>query len=180
MRFIKLSMQFVAFVMLFIFLACAPSTKFSAISKDEAYQGHPGKIMVVNAFQDPATRRLFEDEFVRVIKDQKGDAVASYVVMPELVVSDTNAIAAQANAVGADTLLINVPLGTTTTSTGNVSSYQNILHIKTRTDVIDMKSNRFIMTISAETRVLEGQVRIVVIQSYIKDLVNKLSEAGLF
>jgi hypothetical protein len=156
------------------------STKFYAISKDEAYQGHHGKILVINAFQDPATRRLFEDEFVRVIKDRNIDAVVSYSVMPELVVANKNAIAAQANTIGADTILINIPIGVEMTQTGNPTTYQNILHIKTQTDVIDMKSNLLIMTISAETRALEGEVRIVAIQSYIKDVVNKLSQLGLF
>ena len=73
MRALRLSVQFAAFIMLFLFLACS-STKFTALWKDKTYQGHPEKILVINAFPNPATRRIFEDEFVMALKDRKIDA----------------------------------------------------------------------------------------------------------
>ena len=55
MRVLKLSMQFAAFIMLFILIACTTtSTKFTDVWKDETYQGHPEKILVINMFQDPS------------------------------------------------------------------------------------------------------------------------------
>ncbi|NTW57979.1 MAG: hypothetical protein HGB21_00435 [Nitrospirae bacterium] len=187
MRVLKVSMQLAAFIMLFIFLACTtPSTKFSAIWKDETYQGHPKKILVINMFQDTSIRRIFEDEIVKALKDHKVDAVVKYAVAPpDMLVSDKDAIAAQAKEVGADTVLITRPVGTRRDATGALSVY-----INTQTDVYDMKSNKLISYATAETQIQHGigrqggapdsQDYLKSVPSYVKDLVNKLSQAGLF
>ncbi len=79
MRILRLSIRFAAFIMLFIFLACAStSTKFSSMWKDETYQGHPEKILVISTFQNASIRRLFQDEVVKALKDHKVDAVVRY------------------------------------------------------------------------------------------------------
>ena len=175
MRVLRISLQFTAFMMLFIFVACA-STKFSAVWKDETYQGRPEKVLVINAFPSPATRRLFEEEFVKALKDRRIDAVVSYTAMPDPIVSDMNAIAAQANAVGADTVLINKPLGTTqgeTSGAGGIT-YKDV-YVNTQTDVYDMKSKKLIMSATAETWIFQGDPYPAQIRSYVKALVNKLS-----
>jgi hypothetical protein len=159
--------------MLFIFLACA-STKFSDIWKDETYQGPPTRILVINTFKDPSIRRLFQDKMVKTLKDHKVDAVAKYTVLPpDQVVYNTEAIAAQAKEVGADTVLITKPAGT------SEHSYFN-----THTDVYDMKTNKLISYVSAETKRQIGsfnpQDYVNYVPSYVKDLVNKMSKAGLF
>jgi hypothetical protein len=187
MRYIRLSMQFAAFIMLFLFLACTTtSTKFSAIWKDETYQGRPKKILVINMFQDPSIRRLFEDEIVKALKDRKVDAVVKYtVVPPDTVVSDKDAIAAQAKEVGADTVLITRPAGTRRDVTGSLvrAAVWNV-YINTQTDVYDMKSNKLISFASAETLIQlqspDLQHYLNQVPSYVKDLVNKLSKAGLY
>ena len=112
MRALRLSMQFAAFIMLFILLACTTtSTKFSNLSKDEAYQVQTEKILVINAFREPGYRMQFEDGFVTALKIRRIDAVVSYRVMPNPLVDDKDAIAVQAKSVGADTVFINRPLG---------------------------------------------------------------------
>jgi hypothetical protein len=180
MRASKVSLQLAALVMLFFLLACAP-TKFSTIWKDETYHSHPKKILVINAFPNPANRRLFEDEFVKALKDRKTDAVASYTVMPEPVVSDKEAIAAQAKEVGADTVLISTPLGETTGETlGAGGVVYKELYINTQTDVYDMKLNRLVLSTTAETWIQPGKPYPSQIQAYVKTLVLKLSEQGLF
>lgn len=180
MRIARLSVQFAAFITLFIFLACT-STKFSALWKDETYQGHPEKMLVINTFRDPQIRRLFQDEMVKALKDHKVDAVVKYTVLPpDTVVSDKDAIAAQAKEVGADTVLITKPAGARWDPTGDSVDSD----INTHTDVYDMKTNKLISFVSAETRIRGGSPSISLyrnhVPSYVKDLVNKLSKARLF
>jgi hypothetical protein len=151
---LRVTQPFAAFIMVCIILGCT-STKFSAIWKDETYPGNPAKILVINTFKDPSIRRHFQDEMVKALKDRKVDAVA------------------QAKEVGADTVLITRPAGT------SGHSYFN-----THTDVYDMKTNKLIAFVSAETRMQAGSPDprdyISYVPSYVKDLVQKLSKAGLF
>jgi hypothetical protein len=177
MRVLRLSLQFALFIILFLFTACT-STKFSTIWKDETYQGHPGKILVINAFSNPANRRLFEEELVKALKDRRIDAVTSYTIMPDPVVSDKDAIAAQAKEVGADTVLINRPIGTTMRETQGFTVYED-LYVNTQTDVYDMKSNTLIMRAIAETWIRQDIPYSLHIKSYVKDFVQMLSRQGL-
>ena len=203
MRVLRLSMQFAAFVMLILLMACT-STKFKVVRKDEAYQERPRKILVMNELKNPATRRLFEDELVKSLKERGVDAVVSYTNMPDQIVSDKKAIEAQANAignmpdrimpdkniiaaqayaVGADIVLISKPRGSEidiTTGTGATGTYYEDRYVNMQTDIYDMKSNRLILTASAETWVNQDKPYLKQIQSYVKDLVNKLSQLGLF
>lgn len=186
MRGLRISLQFAAVITMFLFMACAStSTKFSSIWKDKTYQVQPEKILVISTFQNPATRWTFEDEIVRALKNRRIDAVMSYTVMPDMpapVLVDKDAIAAKAKEVGADMVLINEPLGRTAyVFTGDASDFAHRgIYINTLTEVFDMKSNRLIMSASAETWVRYGIPITILVQSYVKDLVNKLSQLGLF
>lgn len=184
MKTLKTSYRFTAFLVLLVLVSCT-STKFPSVWKDETYQGRPAKIMVVSTFKDPGSRRLFEDELVKALKDHRVDAAASYTVLPDQSVSDKNAIALQAKELGADTVLINKPGGARREDvTGPWSTEYNLemsdVYITTQTEIYDMKSDRLIMTASAETWVREGISNAVLLQSYIRDLVRKLSQKGLF
>jgi hypothetical protein len=183
---LRISLQCSAFVMLFHFTACTkPTTYFSSIWKDETYQAQTEKILVINAFGDPGYRRQFEDGFVTALKDRRIDAVVSYRVMPDIVTQvlvDKDALAVQAKAVGADTVFINRPLGTEqrdvwVSNTDGTDKYK--LYINTQTDVYDMKTNRLVFSVSAETRIKKNKLYADQIQSYIKDLINMMSQAGL-
>jgi hypothetical protein len=181
MRAFRLFLQFIAFVMFFLFIACT-STKFSSVWKDEAYQERPGKILVINAFKNPENRRLFEDDFVKELQDRRVDAVVSYTVMPDPVVSNKEAITALAKNVGADTVLINRPLGIRSDEASGAGVYgvYEDLFISTQTDIFDMKSNRMVLSASAETWIRQGEPYSKLIQAYVKDLANKMSRLGLF
>ncbi len=176
----RIFLQFASLAMFLLFIACA-STKFSDIWMDETYQGPPQKVLVINSFPNPVNRRLFEDEFVKELKGHRIDAVASYDFMPSPVVSDKKSIAAQAKQISADTVLINRPIGTRMGESGGYGNptYEN-LYIKTQTDVYDMKSNRLVLSASAETWIRHGSPFSSRIHSYVKDLVNRLSREGLF
>lgn len=201
----RASPAFVLCMMLFLTAACATApTKFSVVSKDEAYQENPRKVLVINASKNPGTRRLFEDELVKALNDRGIDAVVSYTNMPGQMVSDKNAIAAQANAVnrmpdpvvsdkntiaaqayasGADTVLISKPRGSEineiTGSRETGASYED-LYINTQTEVYDIKSNRLVLTVLAKTWIREGEPADRIIKSYVKDLINELSRMGVF
>ena len=179
MRAFRLSLQFALLIILFLFIACA-STKFSTEWKDETYQVRPKKILVISAFKFPSHRRLFEDEFVMALKDRRIDAVVSYNVMPDPVVVDKDAIAVQAKAVGADTVLINRPIDATTPENESGGRTYWDLYVNTQTEVYDMKSNRLVLSATAKTSTLQGESYTILMQSYVKDLVNKLSQLGLF
>jgi hypothetical protein len=185
MRVLKLSFQFTAFIMMFIFMACtSTSTNFFTLWKDETYQVRPQKILVISAFHNPATRWTFEDELVRALKNRGIDAVMSYTVMPDMpdsVLEDKGVIAAKAMEAGADTVLIDGPFGRTTDEFMDASGVTHLdIHIKTQTEIFDMKSNRLIMSASAETWVRNGMPYTILVQSYVKELVNKLSQLGVF
>jgi hypothetical protein len=206
MRVLRLSMQFAAFVMLFLFMACSTApTKFSAVWKDEAYQERPGKILVINAVKDHTVRRLYEDELVKALKERKIDAIVSYTNMSDKMVADKNPIATQANtldnmpdpivsdkktiatqayAVGADTVLISKPRGRQIEDSINVATGFPIedgdLYINLQTDVYDMKSNRLVLTVLAEIWIREREPFAKIIESHVKDLVHELSRLGLF
>jgi hypothetical protein len=185
MRSLRLSSQLSLFFMLFLFIACA-STKFSTIWKDEAYQGHPKKILVINTFPNPSTRRVFEDEIVKELKERRVDAVASYTDMPNEVVSDKNAIAAQAKEIGADTVMINKLIGLTKSETATAGGYSYTgrvytdVYIDTQTDIYDMNSNKLVSSVSAATWIQPDDPYSKQIKSFVKDLVSQLSRLGFF
>jgi hypothetical protein len=185
MRNLRISLQFATFMMLFFFVACTkPTTIFSTIWKDETCQVQPKKVLVINAYKNPASRKFFEDGFETALKDLRIDAVVSYTVTPDMsdpVLDEKVAIVIQAKAVGADTVLINKPLETTRKDI-NISTGSPVwkTHINTRTDVYDMKSYKLIMSVSAEKRLQKGKPYTDQIQSYTKDLVNMMSQHRLF
>lgn len=179
MRVIRIFSLFAAFVIFVPLIACTP-TGFSIISKDKTYQGHPQKILVINTFPNPANRRIFEDELVKELKNRRINAVVSYIIMPNPVVSNKKAIAAQAKEVGADTVLINRPLGKREDKTLDPESEYQDLFIKTQTEIYDMKSNRLVFSASAETWIRQGMPYTEFIRSYVKDLVDHLLQQGLF
>ena len=174
-------MQFAAFIMLMILLACATtSTESDAVWKDATYQGHPEKILVINAVKNHTVRRLYEDELVKALKDRRIDAVVSYTVMPDPIVSDKKTIAALAYAVGADTVLISKHLGSTKGETRGAGMDYPDVYINMQTDVFDMKLNRLVLSTTTETWIQQETPYATLIESYIKDLVQRLSKQGLF
>jgi hypothetical protein len=67
-----------------LLLAACASTTISNSWTSPDYKGPPlKKLMVVAISKQPATRRTFEDEFVKELKAAGVDAVASYNFIPE-------------------------------------------------------------------------------------------------
>jgi len=187
MRVIRISLQFAAFMMLLSLVIACTSTKFSTMYKDVTYQGHPQRFLVINTFPYSGTRRIFEDELVKALKARGMDAVVSYNVMPDPIVSDKDVLASLAKEAGADTVLINRYVNrvidepkTYAGSEGMASEIPTTKYIITQTDVYDMKSDRLVYSASAETRIKDGKPFVPQIETFVRKIINKLSQEGLF
>lgn len=84
---------------------CA-TTQLTSDWKNPSYHGQPGKILVIGVAKKPAIKRIFEDEFVRQLKERGVNAIASYTLMPDNKQGDHAVIAAQMKEHGADAVLI--------------------------------------------------------------------------
>ena len=86
--------------------ACA-TTKVLNVWKDEAFRGRMySRVLVVGVIEEPAYRRLFENEMVEMLKRAGVDAHASYEIFPNT--DQINEIAAveQVRARGIDAVLV--------------------------------------------------------------------------
>ncbi len=171
MRCLRLSLQIALYGLLSVFVACAP-TEFSSIWKDETYQEHPKKMLVISSFSNPAIRRTFEDEFVKALKERGIDAVTSYTIMPDVVVSDKDTAALQAKDVGADAVLISSSSGSKMGETGR-------MYINIQTNIYSVQSNNLIFSASSRTWLEQTEPYVTQIKSYVRNLVNHLSRLGL-
>jgi hypothetical protein len=89
----------------FLITGCA-TTKLTADWKDTSYQGQPRKIIVIGIAKKPATKRIFEDEFVRQLKARGTNAIASYTLIPDNKQDDHAIIDSKMKEQGADAVLI--------------------------------------------------------------------------
>ena len=167
-------------LLLLLVSSCAV-TKFSSAWRDDSYSGHPQKVLVINTFPEPATRRMFEDEFVRVLTEQGRETIASYTVSDSLI-AKREAYISQAASIGADTVLVNQlhnPRENAVESPWGVYTFEDII-VSTKTEVYDVKSGRLILTVIAETRILRDLPSKREIRLYVNKIIEKLSGLGLF
>ncbi len=161
-----------------LFAACA-STKFISVWKDDTYQGKPARIMVVAESSKPAMRRLLEEEFVKELKKHETDAISSYAVLPDQSLTDKGAIYAKAREVGADAVLATRLVGRKVSTSESVWITYEDQYIDTTTDIYDMKSGKQIFTASSETWRNENISDNAQIQSFVKAIIQKMSEQKL-
>jgi hypothetical protein len=87
-------------------VACA-ATNLTNSWKSPDYKGPElKKLLVVGVAKQPATRRTFEDEFVKQIKAAGVDAVASYTVLPDEGKAEEARLMQAVKEAGADGALI--------------------------------------------------------------------------
>jgi hypothetical protein len=92
-------------VALMLTVSCS-TTKLTSVWRDEGYQGHPRKIMVLGVVKDPEIRKHVENEFVNQLRDRGVDSVAGYSVLPDTDVVNKEIIVKKMNELGTDTVLI--------------------------------------------------------------------------
>lgn len=85
--------------------ACA-ATQITSDWKEQSYQGPPRKIVVIAIAKNPGNRRIFEDEFVRRLKEHGTDAVAGYTRIPDQKQGNRQATADMMKQENADAVLI--------------------------------------------------------------------------
>ncbi len=173
-----------SFLLLALLGACT-ATQFDVVWKDKTYQGPPRRIMVIGASENPASRRLFEDELVKALKDRKVEAVASYPVLPARSASDRNAAAVQAKELGADTMIISKQVGKRTdmtpeTITPGITAFSDDVYVISQTDLYDLKEIKLIFSARTETWIQGDISSPVNVRSFVKDIVKRMSKQGLF
>jgi len=115
--FLRVCRRFGGLLIVPLLLSACSSTQVQSTWKDPYYQAVPQKVMVVGVTQRPASRRLFEDEFVWQLKALGIDAVASYTVVSDRKQNNQRAIARQVRRLGADAVLITRTVGYETVKT---------------------------------------------------------------
>ena len=63
-------------------VAACSATNVTAVWKDGAYRGRPGKVFVYAMLKKQTNRRIAEDEFVNHFRSRGIDAVPSYAIFP--------------------------------------------------------------------------------------------------
>jgi len=178
MRTIRIYVQFAALMMLFLVIACTP-TKFSTtLYKDTTYSRRPQRFLVINTYSIPETRRILEDTLVMGLKDRGIDAVVSYPVIPDLPVPDEDVVKSLAKEAGADTILIIRYVNRDIDDLGLGTSLY-VTYINSQIDVYDMKSNKQVFSASAETRIKNGEPLVPQFETYVRNVINMLSQEGL-
>jgi len=178
MRTIQKSFWASMVAVLILFTACA-ATKLTSVWKDETYQGHPAKIMVIAVSNTPATRRLIEDAFVKELQDYKTDAIVSYTALPDQSVTDKGAMNAKAKELGADAVLITKAVGRKTGTTESPWATYQDEYIDIETNILDVKSGNLIWAASSETWISDTTSVGSRIQAFVKIIVRVLSEQKL-
>ncbi len=161
-----------------LFTACA-TTKFTSIWKDETYQGHPARIMIVCVSDTPMMRRLLEEEFVNELKAHGTDAIVSYTTLADQSVADRDAVDAKARQAGADTVLVMKTVGRTTGTTESAWASFEDQYIDTKTDIYDLKSGKQIWAASSETWINENVSSDTRIRSFVRAIISRMSEQKL-
>jgi hypothetical protein len=198
-RTLRSSIGFMAIITLLI-TACA-MTNLTSSWKDPGYQKQPRKIMVIGLAKKPINKRIFEDEFVRQLKDRGTTAIAGYTIMPDLKQNDHAVIAAEMKEHGADAVLIArlvskkkvqiyVP-GTVYYPPVNYSSWRDYYgygyqavytpgymeedeYALMETNLYDAQNDKLIWTATSETEIMGSDQN--QIKSYIRVMVNAMSD----
>jgi hypothetical protein len=172
------------FVLALVLLpSCSPTTKLASVWRDDGYQNHPKKMMIIGEFKNPGNRRIFEDEMVKQLEALGTDAVGSYTAIPERIGVDRDMVTAKMNELGADAVLIARVVDKKTVSTfvpGTVrpgypgygggwhgyyaysssSTVQAELAVL-QTNLYDLKTDKLIWTAVSETWITENNESLI-------------------
>ncbi len=184
-------------IICFVFLnACASTTEFNSVWKDETYQGgYLKKVLIIGVAKKSEVRRYFEEIFAQQLRTRGVDAVPSNIVLPESGMLKKETIIAKVNELKIDSVLVTKlvsvkDIGTYETSPTYVSgggyygyysqSYQTVSlgrNVVLITRIFDAKSEKLIWSALSET-VLEGSPESV-LDSFISAIMQRLEEGKL-
>ncbi|HET6364907.1 MAG TPA: hypothetical protein VFG02_07645 [Nitrospirota bacterium] len=174
--------------------SCSPTTKLASVWKDDGFQNHPKKMMIIGELKNPGNRRIFEDEMVKQLKALRTDAVVSYAAIPERTGVDRDTITAKMNELGADAVLIARVVDKKTVSTyvpGTVRpgypgygggwhgyyAYSQSYTVQDefavlQTNLYDLKADKLIWTAVSETWITENNESLI--RSFTKVIIDRL------
>lgn len=174
--------------------SCSPTTKLASVWKDDGFQNHPKKMMIIGELKNPGNRRIFEDEMVKQLKALGTDAVVSYAAIPERTGVDRDTITAKMNELGADAVLIARVVDKKTVSTyvpGTVRpgypgygggwhgyyAYSQSYTVQDefavlQTNLYDLKADKLIWTAVSETWIMESNESLI--RSFTKVIIDRL------
>ncbi len=183
------------FVLALVLLpSCSPTTKLASVWRDDGYQNHPKKMMIIGEFKNPGNRRIFEDEMVKQLEALGTDAVGSYTAIPERTEVDRDMVTAKMNELGADAVLIARVVDKKTVSTfvpgtvrpgypgygGGWHGYYAYSSSNTvqdefavlQTNLYDLKTDKLIWTAVSETWITENNESLI--RSLTKVIIDRL------
>jgi hypothetical protein len=170
------------------YVVSCSTTKLTAVWRDEGYQGHPRKVMVISVVNDPEIRQLVENEFITRFRARGVEAVAGYTILPDIAVVDKNVIVEKMKELGTDTVLIarhvdqrtaraEVP-GTSWYGYYGVRSAGVVATDKyavMQTKVYDLKTEQPIWSASSETWLTANVPERTIIQEFITAVIDQLA-----
>jgi len=98
------------FVLFLLFCICLPAscatTKMTDTWKDDNYRGTIRKVVVIGIFEEPDTRKIFEDEFADRLRARGVDATASHKVFSGAELPDKDVVIGTLKKLGADGVFV--------------------------------------------------------------------------
>lgn len=167
------------FVLVLLLPSCSATTQLTSVWRDETYQDHPRKILVLGMLKTPGNRRILEDDMVLQLKAHGTDAVAGYTVLPEQIEANKETITAIMNELGADAVLISRLMDKKSVTTyvpgspppsgygwhGYYSYNPGYVvqdeYAVVQTNLYDLKTNKLIWTAASETWVSGGNDNLI-------------------
>lgn len=98
-------------------LASCATTKVTETWKDEQSRGPIRKVAVLGVFQEPDTRKIFEDEFADRLRARGIEAVAGHKFIPDAEMPDKDVVIGKIRKLGADTVVLTRVVDTETVQT---------------------------------------------------------------
>jgi hypothetical protein len=96
-----------AIISIILMNACASTTQFDSVWKDNTYQGGPlKKVLIMGVAKKQPVRRYFEDELAGKLQAAGTDAVPSYTVLPEDKMPPKETVTAIVNELKIDSVLV--------------------------------------------------------------------------
>jgi hypothetical protein len=172
-------------------MSCAPTTKLTRVWRDEAYQGHPRKILIIVVLKNSDVRKLVENEFVEQLRGRGIDAIAGYTVLPDTAALNKKVIIEKMNDLGTDSVLIARHVGDRSEQTpmegadtlwyGNTGVQSPDVVYKDQYAVMqarlyDLKTEQPVWIASSETWLTSNFSDTMVIRGYIKAVLKSMTD----
>jgi hypothetical protein len=184
----------------FCLSASCATTKMGDVWRDDSYRGSIRKVVVIGIFQEPDTRKIFEDEFADRLRARGVDATASHKIVPGAELPDKDVVIGAIRKFGADAVLltrvmdmnketIDVP-GQTFVIPGYYRYYGSYYgysyrpgytiqegYAHTETNLYNLGDERLIWSGRAKTEF--SATRYELIQAFVKIMIDGLADAKL-